>query len=251
MELNKELQQWKQTAHVTQLELDVIRQRLKSDFDLDGTLNELSSILDRKKLIMETLQNNVVSQLTTERDEWRSKYEKDIDEKSEMERTLKAEMLRYQNECTRLEVEWEAARKLVGPLEVENNELRAQCREITDDLISCQKQISENQLNNLNVKVALNESIMLQKQLEESLATAECKFFMNVFLNFRNLDWQTRCEQAVLERANEPTNEGQEQVRLNFKVFRYIKILVLKPQPFNFAFLCYRVQRANGREVST
>lgn len=122
------------------------------------------------------MQNSVVVKLTAERDEWRLKYEKDLDEKSQMERDLKADMLRFKNETTRLEVEWEAAQKVAAPLQAENNELRAQCRELTDDLIASQKQISENQLNSLSAKVALNESIMLRKQLEEALETADCEF---------------------------------------------------------------------------
>lgn len=161
---------------MTQLELDIIRQRFKADFNLNSTLNELSSILDRKKLLIESMQNSAVVRLTAERDEWRLKYEKDLDEKSQMERDLKADMLRFKNETTRLEVEWEAAQKIAAPLQAENNELRAQCRELTDDLIASQKQISENQLNSLSAKVALNESIMLRKQLEEALETADCEF---------------------------------------------------------------------------
>ncbi|KAI6190590.1 M protein repeat protein [Aphelenchoides bicaudatus] len=112
LELDKQLQQWKQTAQMTQLELDIIRQRANADLNLNSTLTELSTILDRKKLLMETMQSSVATKLTAERDEWRQKYESINSEKLQTEGDLKAELFRYQNECTRLEVEWNSARDL-------------------------------------------------------------------------------------------------------------------------------------------
>lgn len=161
---------------MTQLELDSIRQRLGTNVDLTSAVNELSSVLDRKKLLMETLNNNTINLLKAERDEWKQKSDKFENEKSTIENELQAKVLKFQNECIRLEVEWESARKLVEPLESENNELRSQCRELTDDLVASQKLLAEGQISRLKETMASNEANLLRKQLTEALETAECKF---------------------------------------------------------------------------
>jgi predicted nuclease of restriction endonuclease-like RecB superfamily len=183
---------------IYQLELEAIRQRVSSDNNFTSAVMELSAVLDRKKLLQESWNSNAINALKAERDEWKHKAESLSSEASHTQNELQAQILKFQNECTRLEVEWKTARNVSAPLEAENNELRTQCRELGDDLIACQKVISDNQMNQLTETVALNESSLLRKQLSEALETAEY--------------WQNCYEKSILTRSESAAVEDQSTV---------------------------------------
>lgn len=73
---------------MAQLELDAVRQRLGTDLNLTSAVNELSSVLDRKKLLMESLNASVVNSLKMERDEWKQKAERLESERATVETDL-------------------------------------------------------------------------------------------------------------------------------------------------------------------
>jgi chromosome segregation ATPase len=170
------LLRWKNAAQLAQFELETLKKRASTVANLTSVVTELSTVLDRKKLLMESLQDNAVSKLTIERDELSRKLAELDVSKNALESELRTALLNSQNECTRLTIECEMAQKLVGPLEIENKDLRAQCRELTDDLIANQKLIGESQMSRLNEKVATGEADIFRKQLDEALSVAQRKF---------------------------------------------------------------------------
>lgn len=128
-----EIDKWKQSAQIAQFELETFKKRLFSEFNLNSTLSELSAVLDRKNLLVESMQEVSVAKLKEEIDDWRFKFEAVQKEKCQIESELRGELLHLQGECARLQTEWETAQKLLDPLATENNELRERCKELTDD----------------------------------------------------------------------------------------------------------------------
>ncbi|KAI6179365.1 hypothetical protein M3Y98_00602500 [Aphelenchoides besseyi] len=188
LQLEKELMESKNSLRLTTIELNSLKEQIVDYKNMKSLLSELTVAIERKTLLVELANSSGLSATTSERDQLKQRLEQlEIENKTTIDQ-LKLELSKCQEECVRLRVQRELAQKELEPLGSENQELRAQCQELSKELVETQKLLNENQIRQVDGKIALNEIDRLQKQVQEVMETATF--------------WQTKYENALMEHVN-------------------------------------------------